>query len=331
MGKILRAAAIGVAMIVAFCPEVPSYAQSSTVLFQENFEDSSFGSRGWYDSTGATLSTTQKFAGTRSFECRFAPGATDCSGGSPRRHLFTASDGVYVSYYIKHSTNWVGSGRTYHPHMMQLLTNLNSDYVGPAYTKLTAYIEIIGGVPNLGLQDGENIDENRVGVDLTNVTEQRAVAGCNGDSDGYGVGQCYSAGSVHWNGKMWTPGGQVYFDNTSGGPRYKGDWHLVESYFKLNTIVNGKGAKDGILRYWYDGQLIIDRTNVVLRTGANPTMKFNQFILAPYIGDGSPADQTFWIDNLLVATERPATPPVPPGGTTPPAPPAPPTNVRVVR
>ena len=130
---------------------------------------------------------------------------------------------------------------------------------------------------------------------------------------------------------MWTPGGQVYLDNTVGGPRYKGDWHLVEAYFRLNTIVSGKGAKDGVLRLWYDGSMIVDRTNVVMRTGANATMKFNQFLLVPYIGDGSPVDQTFWVDNLLVATDRPATPPVPPGGggTTPA--PAPPTNVRIMR
>jgi hypothetical protein len=34
-------------------------------------------------------------------------------------------------------------------------------------------------------------------------------------------------------------------------------------------------------------------------------MLFNQFVLAPWIGDGSPAEQTLWIDNLTVATEAP--------------------------
>jgi len=33
-------------------------------------------------------------------------------------------------------------------------------------------------------------------------------------------------------------------------------------------------------------------------------MRFNQFIIAPYIGDGSPVDQTMWVDNLTVATSR---------------------------
>src|SRR4030095_9860153 len=45
-------------------------------------------------------------------------------------------------------------------------------------------------------------------------------------------------------------------------------------------------------------------TNVIIRTGANPDMKWNQFLIAPYIGDGSPVDQSMWVDNLLVATSR---------------------------
>jgi hypothetical protein len=256
-------------------------------------------------------------------------GSTKCVGGTPSRHLFQSTDSVYLSFYIKHSASWVGSGKPYHPHMFHFLTNLDPAYAGPAYTHLTAYVEELGGFPQLVVQDGKNIDETRVGVDLTNITENRAVAGCNGDSDGHGSGECYQSGSVHWNGKKWRPN-QTYFDNIPGSPRYKGDWHLVEAYFKLNTIVNGKGMKDGVLRYWYDGSVVLDLTNVVLRTGAHPTMQFNQFLVAPYIGDGSPVDQTFWIDNLMIATARPANPPPPPGGGGGTTAPSAPSNLRIV-
>jgi hypothetical protein len=159
----------------------------------------------------------------------------------------------------------------------------------------------------LAIQDGQNIDELNIGVDLTDITEQRAVAGCNGDSDGYGDGSCYLVGSLHRNGKSWRAGG-VYFADTPG-PYYKNDWHFVEAYFKLNSIFEGKGIADGIMRYWYDDQLIIDHDDVVLRTGQYPDMKFNQFMIAPWIGDGSPVDQTVWVDNLTVATSRPSTEP----------------------
>ena len=306
-------------------------AQTSTVLIQEDFENTNLASRGWYDNTGTPLSTAEKFAGTRSHECRFAVGGTNCSGGNVGRHLFADSESIYIAYYIKHSPNWVGSGVSYHPHMFMFLTNMNAQYSGLAFTYLTAYIENVGGVPNFTIQDGQNIDTSRIGVDLTNVTEQRSVAGCNGDSDGYGQGSCYSVGGGQsWNGKTWSTG-QVYFDSTTSSPRYKGNWHLVEAYFKMNTVSGGTTARDGIVRYWYDGNLIMERTNIVMRTSARATQRFNQLAVVPWIGDGSPVDQTYWIDNLLIATARPATPPAPPGGGTTVPPPAAPTNVRVIR
>jgi len=40
---------------------------------------------------------------------------------------------------------------------------------------------------------------------------------------------------------------------------------------------------------------------VLMRTAQHADMKFNQFIIAPWIGDGSPIDQTFWLDDLVVA------------------------------
>jgi hypothetical protein len=323
----LPVAAVIVGLLGTWSPRAS--AQGTTALpFQEGFENANLASRGWYDISGAPLSTAEKFAGASSIECRFTVGATGCSGGRPGRILFAPSDSVYLSFYIKHSTNWVGSGRSYHPHMFYFMTNLDGAYIGPAYTHLTAYVEATNGIPIMALQDGQNIDETRIGQNLVGVTENRAVAGCNGDSDGYGNSACYVSGSVHWNGKQW-PAGAVYFDSTPGSARYKGDWHLVEAYFKLNSIVNGIGVQDGIMRYWYDGALIMDRPNVVMRTGANPTMKFNQFLVSPWIGDGSPADQRYWVDNLMISTARPASPPPPPGGGSVP-PPAAPTNLRII-
>jgi hypothetical protein len=44
---------------------------------------------------------------------------------------------------------------------------------------------------------------------------------------------------------------------------------------------------------------------VLFRTGAHPTMQFNQFFMGPYIGDGSPVAQQVWVDDLVVMTGRP--------------------------
>lgn len=289
---------------------LPAVAFSAT-LVSEPFEDTSYSSRGWYDTTGGTLSSTEHIAGsTKSFQCRFPAGGQKCSGGTPGRILFQETDAVYVSYWIKHSPNWTGSNKPYHPHEFYLLTNQDGPWSGLAWTHLTGYIEDNEGTPVLAIQDGQNIDKTKIGHNLVNLTESRAVAGCNGDSDGYGNGSCYPAGSEYRNGKLWKAG-KIYFSDTAG-PYYKGDWHHVEAFFKLNSIVNGKGTADGVLKYWYDDQLIIDRNAVVMRTGQYPSMKFNQLILSPYIGNGSPVDQSLWIDDLNVGTALPATSLAPP-------------------
>jgi hypothetical protein len=290
------------------------------ILFQENFDDTSYSSRGWYDGNTGAIDNSEHISGsTASMKCHFLLGGTKCNPADGQyifRNKFTPSNSVYLSYWVKHSSNWVGSGTTYHPHVFLFITNLNADYAGLAYTYLTAYVEENQGYPVLSLQDGQNIDETKIGVNLTTVTENRAVAGCNGTQLNMGQSgtDCYLYGSVHWNGTVWK-GPTAYFVD----PNQKTAWHFIEAYFQLNTISNGIGQQDGIIRYWYDGQLVIEHSNIILRTGKNPTMQFNQFVIAPYIGNGSPVDQTFWIDNLTVATSRPTTT----------LQPSPPTNLQV--
>ena len=278
---------------------------SGAILFQEGFEDANFASRGWYDSTNLQLSTTEHVSGsTASVEYRFLQGATTPVGsGAAIRRLFTTTNEVYVSYWVKYSSNWQGSNRPYHPHEFLIMTNENSSYWGPSSSHLTAYIEQNEGIPMLLIQDSQNIDTTNIGVDLTAITENRAVAGCNGASasEGYSLLDCYNVGEWR-NAKEWKLT-SVYFQDTPG-QYYKNDWHHIEAYFKLNSISGGIGLSDGVVQYWYDGNLIIDHTNVVLRTGQYPNMMFNQFLIAPWIGDGSPIEQTMWVDNLIVATDR---------------------------
>lgn len=275
------------------------------ILFQENFEDSNLSSRGWYDNTTPILSSTEHIANsTKSLQMHFAQGGVTPDNGTTMRKKFTATDSVYVSYYIKHTSNWVGSNQTFQPHEFYLLNSMEGDWSGLIPTHMTAYIEENAGQSVFAFQDSLNIDLANINKNLVGTTEKRGVAGCNGDSDGYGNGDCYANGSIYWNGKQYKSSGQVFSSST--GPYYKGDWHFVETYFKLNSVVNGVGVKDGILQQWYDGQLIMNYNNVVFRTGANPTMTFNQFIIGPYIGAGSPVDQSFWIDNLTVATAPPS-------------------------
>ena len=278
-------------------------AGGGTVLISEPFEDQDYASRGWYDSPGFSLTEAEHAPGnsTRAVEFRFEQGATKPTVGGGRI-LFPETESVYLSYWVKYSSNWTGSNKPYHPHEFHFVTNADSMWVGPAFTHLTTYIEDNEGVPLLAIQDGENIDQTQIGVDLSEVTELRGIAGCNGSTDGY-PDDCYVNGPVHVNGKQWKADG-VYFSDKAG-PHYKSDWHFIEAYFQLNSIAGAKGLPDGIVRYWYDGQVLIDHSDVLLRTAAQPDMKFNQFLVLPYIGDGSPVAQTMWIDDLTVATARP--------------------------
>ena len=107
---------------------------------------------------------------------------------------------------------------------------------------------------------------------------------------------------------MLRPGTTQRDDRTRRVPaeprcRLQEQLELRGSLLQLKTIVNGIGQADGVLQYWFNGAFIIDRDDVVYRTGAHPTLQFSQFLIAPYIGDGSPVDQSMF-DNLRVATSR---------------------------
>ena len=84
-------------------------------------------------------------------------------------------------------------------------------------------------------------------------------------------------------------------------------WHCVEAMFQLNALdlKADKPNADGIVRGWFDDKLVVERTDVVLRSTDFPKMKFNQFLLLPYFGPRLlPHAQTLWIDELAVGTTR---------------------------
>jgi hypothetical protein len=279
------------ALAVAFAAAAPS----RSVFFQEAFDTPDLAARGWYDVTRPLLSKEHAGSSGSSIEYRFQAGATKPTAGSPLRRKFPPSDSFYLSYYVRYSENWVGSQRLYHPHEFHVLTTMDDDWAGLSFTHLTAYVEENGGTPLIAIQDGKNVDQAQIGKNLVAATERRSVAGCNGSSDGY-PDNCYRAAEGYVNEKKWKAPSRYFADSR---------WHFIEAYIRLNTVSRGKGVNDGIVQYWFDRQLVIDRRDVLLRTGANAAMQFNQFAIAPYIGDGSPVAQSMWIDDLTVGGSRP--------------------------
>ncbi len=287
-----------------------------TILFQEHFDDNDFTARGWYDGASGTISTSEQVSGGGSFECAFANGAQSCSGGKPARHKFTASESVYLSMYLKFSANWVGSGVAYHPHMFHFLNDLESDWVGPSHTRLTTYTEVVNGRAMLALQDGANVDTNCVllnndsfvgcngDFDTYAFTEDRSVCSCNGlmgDLDGR---DCFSTGSnTYYSSRAWRTPSEVFTDTP--GQYDKTDWHFVEAYFEMNSIAGGVGVADGKIRWVQDGEVLITYDHILMRTNAHANLAFDQFAMLPYIGPGSPVAQSFFVDEMTVATARP--------------------------
>jgi len=278
-------------------------AQTAVSLpFVEGFEDSNWDARGWYDSPDMLTTSLQHVSGsTKSCWWRWVNTGDVGVSGRGGRVLLEPSEGLTFSFMIRLSEDWTWSGVGYAPHMFHFLTNADGAYTGPAYTHLTVYAELVDGRLRFALQDGMNIDMAHLNQDLTGVTENRAVAGGNGDSDGYG-GKAYDAGSgMYWNGKYFSSDTLCFSDEP--GPYYKADWHSMKVHFQLNSVVNGKGVNDGVFQWWYDGRLMMDYHDVLFRTGRFPEMKFNQFIMAPYFGTGVKNSQSAWIDDIRVERE----------------------------
>ncbi len=279
-----------------------------TLLFEEDFEDANLLQRGWYDNTSVLLNTTEHIAGSiSSAQYHYLAGAQMPTTGGSQRHKFTPTSSLYISYYVKYSANWVGSGQTYHPHEFYAMSNLDGDYDGPANAYMTVYLEQNyqnGGKPAMYIQDNKSINTTSGALpnNLVGSTENRSTSGCNGiaESVPWSVVSCYNA--PPWYNAKGMIGPVVFQPNAGAG--YKNNWNFVEAYYQLNTIASGVGQPDGVMQYWFNGTLIIDRHDVIYRTSTRPTLMFSQFLIAPYIGDGSPVDQSMFIDNLRVGTAR---------------------------
>jgi PKD repeat protein len=281
----------------------PPAGQGGTLLFSEGFEDTNYTTGTvWYDGVGYPVATDHRpgSTGTRCVNLTWdtgdaAPNDVNGVGAGTIRKAFTASEEIYVSYWVKHSANWTGSNLSYHPHIFEIVSNLDyaaDDGGGIACNYTNFYIEENEGVPRLALQDGLNITSNHsVGCN----TETRPVNGCAADCDNIGIGACGNCSEC--------PDGTCnarFFDGPSDV--FTGDttWRHVEARLKMNTISGSVGQPDGIIQYWLDDVLVVNQIGVIIRTNQHATMTLQEFVFAPWIGNGSPVTQSMYIDDLEV-------------------------------
>ena len=279
-----------------------------TTLLQEGFENNSFSSRGWYDNTnhGTIVSGGQS---GNSLQWYWSQGATAPTNGAAMRKSFTPTDSLYVSYYVKFQTGWRGSQQPYHPHMFYILSDLDlaaNQYSPLANNYLNTYLEFLSDVgspytirPAISIQDEKRVNtaSGALPNNLSAVTENRSAAYCNTPVPSGVAGSCY-ADNPYYSSNTWKASSAALSTNV---------WHKVEVYLKMNTVSSGKGLSNGVMQQWIDGTQVINRSDVLYRTGQDATKKWANFVLAPWIGDGSPIAQSMWIDELSIAT-------APPGG-----------------
>lgn len=242
-------------------------------LFQESFNDKDLLKRGWYDGDRFLISRIEGCQGAGCIEYAWKEKSSTPHTSSGLRHLFEPTEVVYLQFSIKLSKDFGWTGRDYHPHMMHFMTTENEKYWGPAASHLTVYIEPQNGKVRLAAQDIQNKDAPH------GLTQGELKGG--------------------YNGKMFDSKEKLFTDDK---------WHTVVAMFQLNSLdlKSDKPNKDGIVRAWLDGKLVIDHTDVILRSTDFPKMKFNQFLLTPYFGPGLlPKAQTIWIDELSVSKETP--------------------------
>ena len=270
-GVITAVTYLGVQIAPLAGPNLGAETERDGVLFHESFEDANLAERGWYDGRQFRIAGNAR-AGKGCIEYEWTDGASKVQGSTPVRHLFEPTDEIYYRFYLKLSSGWGWSGRNYHPHLTHFLTTENSKWYGPAASHLTLYIEPVNGKLRLAAQDIQNQNEP------------------------HGLTQGPLRGG--YNGKFYDSTNVLFRDD---------QWHCVEAHFRLNTLdtENDRPNRDGVVRGWFDDKLVIDRTDVILRSTDFPNMKFNQFLMAPYFGPGLlPHAQKLWIDELAVGTKR---------------------------
>ena len=286
-----------------------NYATShAKTLFVESFENNDFTKRGWYDVATPGTIVSDGYSGNCLY-WKWSPGQSKPITGGIMRKAFNASDELFIKFYIKFSRTWKGSQKTC-GHLVMIFSNLDSEYANPNWSYLNTYFEVISDNesphtirPVFQIQDNRriNISDCSQGFppcDLTGVTENRSVSGCNGTLGDLATngGRCYFDGNKWLNERRWI---------SSDSRINREDWVKIEAYFKMNTSRGGRGQANGIMDLWINDLPILAKRNILYRTHQDADKKWAQFVLSPYIGDGAETEQMVWIDELEVSDVKP--------------------------
>lgn len=76
-----------------------------------------------------------------------------------------------------------------------------------------------------------------------------------------------------------------------------GEWHQIDAYCKVNTYSGGSANADGVIRYWFNGELIYEQTDRRYTTTDDNRIQWGGPVL--YYGGGydAPTEVNAWYDN----------------------------------
>jgi hypothetical protein len=186
------------------------------------------------------------------------------------------------------------------------INDADTAYIGPFSSHITVMYGAEEANPSVALSDSLNVDGSCVkeangtvigcagNFDTYKFGEARAVAGCNGAASDVTRWECETDST--------SPSGYGNGSYRSGTatPFTDGGWHFIEGFFAMSSIANGIGQPDGVVRYWVDGQPVLASDHMLLRTGAQPQLAWNQLVLAPFL-EVTGAAQELWLDELTIA------------------------------
>ena len=302
----------GRAMIGPLSEEDEQPPTKGTLLFSESFENTSWAARGWWDdgSSGNAVIASGGQSGNALTWTWAAEADTPTGWGTMRNRLSSAASEFIIEYYVRFTAGWRGSGLDWHPHLIHMMSTEDGDYSGMSSANSDLYFEVHTGtsspysiVPRTSHQDElrVNISNGAVPNDLVSTTETRSANHCNtpytlSAATAY---DCYSHSGNYYSANHW-----VSSDVTIPAD----EWTKVTAYVKRNTFTDGVGNFDGVMKVWVGDNLAISSEQVLYAAGSYQDTAWDKVVLAPYIGSGSPIEQTMRLDELSIYSVGPGTP-----------------------
>jgi hypothetical protein len=274
---------------------------TQTIYWTEPFTNTSFAARGWYGVSGAGAGIDAG-AGHWTWD----NGDFEPNEGYPSNRLLDSNTipemtlttpTIYASFSFKVGTNWSNTD----PHYLNFLTNSDSnpEFNGGSPSTLDIICQTIGLKARAYCTDedrivtgtilGDSYPHNNATPTLIGTTQPCAAMGGNGFQTGV-TSAFYAAGS---NAHNFDSAANVFTPNT---------FHTVEFYLKMNSFSGGAPVADGVIKYWVDGNLVVNMTSVVLRTPGYENQEFGRVMLIPFLQPASGA-QEMWMDTLLIANQ----------------------------